>query len=214
MKVSITATPAERRDKAGALLRKVAADLAGDSALAKAVLDLLNDLEVEGEKDALRVKPLRDLAARLLAAYRKQLDGAIRAILEAYRGGRLEKALTPTDLDRIEAIIRRRHAAAAFVAYGPDALTPDEIAELERAGLSSLSRSGFQALEAAHRIGRQLVGTVGQPAPNAPPLTEIVLEIREDEPELGAIERASIRIAAARAGEYIRDLGDRAAEEL
>lgn len=215
MKVSITATRAERRQKAGLLLKQVAADLAPDNAIAKAVLDLLNDLEVDhGEKHAIRLRPLRELADKTKKIYQEQIAGALKAIVGAYEEGRIEKALTLQDLDRLLAIIRRRHAAAALRSYGPDALTAEEIQELERAGLGQLTKGGFKSIELAHRIGRQLVGDIPGKAPPAPSFAAVLTEYRKDDPELGAIELASIRAATERAGEYVRGIGEEAAEDL
>lgn len=184
MKLFLQAEPGEAARKAGELLRAIAEDFAPASAEARAVLEALeeNDVDAAAARPmrSKRLEKLRTRLQRIAAAEIEKLEPELTA-LDRFK---LQKALTESKRVRLRELVKRAWSRIIARAFGVGALTPEERSEVGRV-------QSVDAVDGAYESGVRAV---------------------DRDSEAGVEEQLAHDAALERAGELVRGLADRNAE--
>jgi hypothetical protein len=186
-----------------------------------------------------RDRPMKELSARFVDAYRallKRMLAAIQKYVEheithgpLHKAERVPVLVTPEQLDAIRKIIGDYHTA--FIAGGidPEAVSPAEVQRLMDAGVISGDLAfvfhpatpqekppeAMRAIDDAWRYGYQL-GMVAHPSQKRPIEKLSYEDWREGapQPELTPAERAALDWSRKKAAQHIRGLGNVVADDF
>lgn len=114
----------------------------------------------------------------------------------------MPRILSPEQLHEIRRIIAKRHSAVILRVLGPDALTPEERATLEQAGIPTTNH--IDAIRESYLYG-QVMGKKAQAASMS--YEEFKEEVEQNPIPLSQPEEYAVKAAEVHAGAHIRHLG-------
>lgn len=116
---------------------------------------------------------------------------------------------TDEQLQLIRQIVRRRHTAIIASVFGPEALSPDEIAQLEAAGML---RPELTVIDDAYRLGHA-IGIIDAPKAASMSLDAFEDYLREDPIQLTDSEQRAVASARRMAADNVRNLSTKIERE-
>ena len=185
-----------------------------------------------------RHRAMSQLTKRAISAYEDLVDRIFSEMLryigtEIVPGLKLKKAadseqkfslLTATQLEELKRLVRDYHTAFAAGMFGPDAIPPDELQRLQRAGIlredleTVFAGQGAppaqRITDLAYQYGAHLGDAKQRPAVTEMGIDKFRQHLERTRQDLSPVERQAMAFARYNAGEHVRGMGDRLSTQV